>query len=83
MPNFDQINQITLNVALIIGIIFLWRAYIAELDKHMEDLRTEGRERFADLQTRVMLIEDALNITRATRIREMQRFEDPDEAKLK
>lgn len=65
------INQLTLAGAALIAVGVLWRAYQKRVEAHIADLQKLNAEGYADLRTRIMLIEDAMNIKRAPRIEQM------------
>ena len=64
-------NQLTLAAAALIAVGVLWRAYQKRVESHIADLQKINTEGYADLRTRIMLIEDAMNIKRAPRIEAM------------
>lgn len=65
------LNQITVSAVALLACAGLWRAYQERVRAHIEDLQKINNEGYADLRTRIMLIEDALNLQRAPRIAAM------------
>lgn len=77
------VNQLTLAAAALIACVALWRAYSKRVEEHINDLRDQNAKAIADLRTRIMLIEDALNISRADRVKYLPTLEMPSKGEMK
>lgn len=58
----QQLVQLPLYGLLIIAIVALWRALLAEQKAHMDDLKKMNSETVTDLRTRIVLLEARMGI---------------------
>lgn len=84
------INQLTLAAAAIIACGVLWRAYSRRVEDHINDLRQENlkqrdlfNQQIGELRARLMVIEDALHIPRADRVKYLPNLEMPAKSEMK
>jgi hypothetical protein len=79
----EIIRQLPLATVAIIACIALWRAYKGATEEHIKDLREQNKAEIADLRARLMVIEDALHISRNERFKYLPTKEFPTQPEMK
>jgi hypothetical protein len=73
----EILRQLPLATVAIIACIGLWRALSKRTDEHINDLREQNKAEIADLRARLMVIEDALHISRNERLKYLPSLQMP------
>lgn len=79
----EVIRQLPLATVAIIACVALWRAYSKAVEAHIDDLRNQNKAEIADLRARLMVIEDALHISRSERYKYLPTQEFPSKSEMK